>query len=235
LRKDFTALVFDKDGTLFDFHATWGAWSADFIEGLAEGDPVRRDVLADAMGYDLPTGAFRRSSPVIAETVDVLVAIIHAALPDMEAGALRARILETSSRAPQVEATALVPLFARLRAEGYKLGLATNDGEGPARAHLERAGIARSFDFVAGYDSGHGGKPGPGMLRAFCAATGSDPGRTVMIGDSTHDLVAGRAAGMATVGVLTGPAVREDLAPHADAVMADIAALPGWLGLPEPA
>ena len=231
MRKDYTALVFDKDGTLFDFHATWGTWTAGFIEALADGDPVRRDVLADAMGYDFAAGTFHRSSPVIAETVDVLVAIIHAALPDMDEARLRARILETSSDAPQVAATALVPLLARLRAEGYTLGVATNDGEAPAHKHLERAGIGGAFDFIAGYDSGHGGKPGPGMLDAFCAATGAEPARTIMIGDSTHDLVAGRAAGMATVGVLTGLATADDLAPHADAVLADIAALPGWLGL----
>ncbi len=235
MRKDYTALVFDKDGTLFDFHATWSAWSAGFIETLADGDAVRRDVLADAMGYDFAAATFHPSSPVIAETVDVLVAIIHAALPDLPADNLRARILETSAHAPQVEATALVPLLARLRAEGYALGVATNDGEAPARAHLERAGIVEAFDFIAGYDSGHGGKPGPGMLRAFCAATGADPSRSVMIGDSTHDLVAGRAAGMAAVGVLTGLASERDLAPHADAVLPDIAALPGWLGLADPA
>ena len=231
MRKDYTALIFDKDGTLFDFHATWGAWTAGFIEALADDDPVRRDVLADAMGYDFPTRSFHRSSPVIAETVDVLVAIIHAALPEFAEAELRARILETSSHATQVEAAALVPLLARLRAEGYALGVATNDGEAPARTHLERAGIGEAFDFIAGYDSGHGGKPGPGMLHAFCAATGAEAARTVMIGDSTHDLVAGRAAGMATVGVLTGLATAQDLEPHADAVLADIAALPGWLGL----
>jgi phosphoglycolate phosphatase len=52
-----------------------------------------------------------------------------------------------------------------------------------------------------------------------------------MVGDSTHDLDAGRAAGMATVGVLTGLAGAADLAPHADAILPDIGALPGWLGV----
>jgi len=51
----------------------------------------------------------------------------------------------------------------------------------------------------------------------------------VMVGDSTHDLIAGRAAGMACVGVLTGTAVEGDLAPFADAVLPDIGHLPGWL------
>ncbi|EPX85444.1 HAD-superfamily hydrolase, subfamily IA, variant 1 family protein [Salipiger mucosus DSM 16094] len=51
-----------------------------------------------------------------------------------------------------------------------------------------------------------------------------------MVGDSTHDLIAGRAAGMQCVGVLTGPAAAEDLASQADVVLPDIGHLPGWLG-----
>ena len=50
-----------------------------------------------------------------------------------------------------------------------------------------------------------------------------------MIGDSAHDLASGRAAGMPTVAVLTGPASRDDLAPHADVVLADIAPFPAGL------
>jgi phosphoglycolate phosphatase len=51
------------------------------------------------------------------------------------------------------------------------------------------------------------------------------------VGDSRHDLVAGRAAGMRCVGVLTGLADRADLSPLADAVLPDIGHLPGWLDL----
>jgi len=50
-----------------------------------------------------------------------------------------------------------------------------------------------------------------------------------MVGDSTHDLHAGRAAGMRTVGVLSGPAPREELAPFANVVLADIGEIPNWL------
>ena len=69
------------------------------------------------------------------------------------------------------------------------------------------------------------------MLAAFCRATGIPPAACAMIGDSTHDLDSGRAAGMVTVAVLTGLATRDDLEPHADVVLDDIAALPGWLGI----
>ncbi len=73
------------------------------------------------------------------------------------------------------EAVPLVPLLSALRARGLKLGVATNDSEAPARAHLDRHGLTGLLDFMAGYDSGHGAKPGPGMCLAFAAATGLDP------------------------------------------------------------
>ena len=68
------------------------------------------------------------------------------------------------------------------------------------------------------------------MLTAFCALTGIPPAACAMIGDSTHDLDSGRAAGMTTIAVLTGLATRADLEPHADVVLDDISALPDWLG-----
>ena len=87
------------------------------------------------------------------------------------------------------------------------------------------------FAFVAGYDSGHGAKPGPGMLEAFCRETGLAPGACAMVGDSGHDLASARAAGMVRVAVLTGPASAADLAPFADVVLPDIGRLPAWLGI----
>ena len=50
-----------------------------------------------------------------------------------------------------------------------------------------------------------------------------------MVGDSTHDLIAGHAAGMRTVAVLTGLAVREDLEDLANLVLPDISHLAAWI------
>ncbi|MGL4237933.1 HAD family hydrolase, partial [Tabrizicola sp.] len=104
-----------------------------------------------------------------------------------------------------------------------------NDSEAPARQHLANHGITDCFDFIAGYDSGHGAKPAPGMCLAFARAFALDPARVAMVGDSRHDLEAGRAAGMRTVAVLTGIAKRDELSPHADVVLPDIGAIPDWL------
>jgi phosphoglycolate phosphatase len=224
-------LVFDKDGTLFDFHATWGGWSGRFIDEITAGDPDRAERLAAALGYDLEARAFDRRSPMIAGTMEVVVEAVHGVLPEFDLDRLRGLIRESTAAAPQVEAVPLVPLFDRLAEAGLALGLATNDAEQPARAHLRRAGLLDRFAFVAGYDSGHGAKPAPGMLAAFCRVTGLPPAACVMVGDTSHDLLSGRAAGMLTVGVLTGLATRDELAPLADAVLPDIGALPEWLGL----
>ena len=69
------------------------------------------------------------------------------------------------------------------------------------------------------------------MCLAFAEDQRLEPARCVMVGDSCHDLEAGRRAGMATVAVLTGVAERAELAPLADVVLADISHLPAWLGI----
>jgi phosphoglycolate phosphatase len=233
LQKAIRGLVFDKDGTLFDFHATWSVWCDGLIRDLCGPDPGRLASLAGRLEFDLASRRFEPSSPMIAGTMEVVVEAIRDVLPELEEAPLRRRILASTAAAEQIEVAPLVPLLDRLIAAGMTLGLATNDAEEPARAHLERAGILDRFAFVAGYDSGHGAKPTPGQLRAFCQLTGIPPKGCAMVGDSTHDLDSGRAAGMATVAVLTGLASRAELAPHADVVLDHIGDLPGWLGLPE--
>ncbi|MCB1338713.1 MAG: HAD family hydrolase [Maritimibacter sp.] len=222
------AVLFDKDGTLFDFDAAWVAWTETMLARWAEGDAARAAALAEALGFDPVGRAFRPGSVVIASTTAEVAERVAEVL-GVPAASLLDRINAEAARAPMVETVPLVPLLAGLAATGLRLGLATNDAEAPARAHLATAGVVGIFDFVAGSDSGHGGKPAPGMLLAFADHVGVAPARVVMVGDSTHDLEAGRAAGMQTVGVLSGHAGHDQLAPLADAVLPDIGHLPDWL------
>lgn len=222
-------LLFDKDGTLFDFRATWGAWSRRLLEDLAAEAGAEPGVLARAVGYDLATGGFAPDSAVIAHPVPEIAELLLPHLPGMGLAALVDRMNLLSAEAELVPAVPLPPLFRRFRAMGLKIGLVTNDGEAPARAHLAWAGVEHLFDFVAGFDSGHGAKPEPGPLLAFARAAGLPPEEVVMVGDSRHDLLAGRAAGMPVVAVLTGVADAAELGPVADAVLPDIGHLPEWI------
>lgn len=222
-------LLFDKDGTLFDFHNTWSVWCHRFITDLAQENESTGIRLAQALDFDMQNCAFRQGSIVIAGTLETLVDVTASVLPSHAPEDIRESIMRTGMDAKMAPAVPLVPLLDGFLNNGLKLGVATNDGEVPARAHLRSADIHDHFHFIAGYDTGHGAKPEPGMLLAFCTATGLNPSEVAMIGDSTHDLHSGKAAGMVRVGVLTGPANHDDLVDHADVVFPDIGHLPDWL------
>jgi len=221
-------LLFDKDGTLFDFRVSWGRWAQAFLTRIARDRPhaIR---LGKAIGFDVETGTFASDSPVIAATAADIAAALAPEMPGLSVADLTDWIDASAGQAPMSEAVPLRPLLSALRDQGLRLGVATNDSEVPARQHLANHGITDCFDFISGYDSGHGAKPGPGMCLAFARQLGLEPSRVAMVGDSRHDLEAGRAAGMRTVAVLTGIAKREELEPHADVVLADIGAIPGWI------
>jgi phosphoglycolate phosphatase len=221
-------LLFDKDGTLFDFRVSWGRWAKDFLTRIAT-DAAHARRLGRAIGFDLDSGSFAPDSPVIAATAADIAAALQPELPGVTVEELTDRIDASAGQAPMSEAVPLRPLLSALRGQGLRLGVATNDSEAPARRHLANHGITDCFDFISGYDSGHGAKPGPGMCLAFARQLGLEPARVAMVGDSRHDLEAGRAAGMRVVAVLTGIARREELEPHADVVLDDIGALPDWL------
>ncbi|HEY9038745.1 MAG TPA: HAD family hydrolase [Roseovarius sp.] len=228
-RRDIGGIIFDKDGTLFDFHTTWADWTRSLLGTLAAEHGTSPEILARAVDFDLPAGRFLPGSPLIGATNREGAELLAGAIPGAKATEIEETIRMTSAEAPLAAAVPLAPFLTGLAARGLKIGLVTNDTEYGARAHLTSAGVLAHFDFIAGYDTGHGAKPEAGALLAFAQAMGLAPSRVVMVGDSTHDLIPGRAAGMHTLGVLTGIARAADLAPYADEVLPDIGHIPGWL------
>ena len=223
------AVIFDKDGTLFDFRSSWSGWVERLLAELAAG-PEQTGVLADVLGYDPGSHQFLPGSPVVAMTTPEIADLVHphVAMPIERLNWIMNRL---AMAAPMQPAVNLGAVLGGLRAMGLTLGLATNDTEEPARQHLGDAGVLDLFAFVAGCDSGWGGKPEPGQLLEFARRAGLAPDQVAMVGDSKHDLDAARAAGMRAVAVLTGVARRDQLTPHADVVMADISGLADWIAV----
>ena len=226
------AILFDKDGTLIDFQRSWGPAMTAVIAGFAKGDAALTARLARDVVFDAATQTFPPTSPFVAGTSMDFAPLWAKALGATDPVALRADIDAALGRAVRRSITPVADapqVVATLRARGYRLGIATNDADGPTRDQARALGIAGHLDFIAGYDSGFGAKPGPGMVLAFAKAVGVAPGEVAMVGDSRHDLETARAAGAVAVGVLSGPAPREALAPLADHLLADVAALPDFL------
>ncbi len=227
-RAEIAALIFDKDGTLFDFTASWGAWVGQVVPLLSPDRQTQAAVLA-VLGYDPQTQRFAKTSPVIGCTTPEIADLLAPVLPAFSIARLNEVLNAQAARAPMRPAVDLRAALGDMASRGLRLGLATNDTEAPARRHLADAGVLDLFNFIAGCDSGFGGKPAPGQLLAFAQTVQLPPARIAMVGDSLHDLHAARAAGMVRVAVLTGVAEADELAPHADVVLPDIGHIAAWL------
>lgn len=226
------AILFDKDGTLLDFGETFLPAIRHTLTTLAEGDEKRLGKLEQVSMVDLEIGVIAADSPLVADSVGEIAALFAPHLPAELSTNLAEKLdqlflegtKQSVSAFPYVRDT-----LTQLHGAGLALGVATNDTEAAAHQHLKATDLADLFDFVVGYDSGHGAKPGPGMVEAFIKTRGLAPRSVMMVGDSIHDLMAGRAAGAVTLGVTCGTVGADVLAPHADHILPDISHLPGLL------
>ncbi|HWJ72530.1 MAG TPA: HAD family hydrolase [Kaistia sp.] len=228
------ALLFDKDGTLVDFAITWNGAATSVLAALAGDDEDMHRALADILHYDRTTATILPTSPFVGGTVTDIAAefapAVGIAADDHAAFVERLSLLFNEGALASVAPIGdPLGLLTSLKAEGYLLGIVTNDTESGARAQSEKLGLDGLFDAIIGYDSGHGRKPDPGQIHAFMDRFGSAPDETTLIGDTLHDLDAARAAGVMAVGVASGYLPEEALAPHADHVIKDIMGLPALL------
>jgi pyrophosphatase PpaX len=99
-----------------------------------------------------------------------------------------------------------------LAARGVRMAVVTSKLEGSARRSLEFLGLARHFEAVVGLESTVRHKPDPEPVRHALARLEAASGDGAFIGDSPHDVLAGNAAGVATVAALWGPFTRDELA-----------------------
>ncbi len=225
-------VLFDKDGTLIDYAATWDEPNWRAAHFFADGRQDVAEALMEAGGWDRKSGKMQPGSVLSAGTVEEIADIWTAVLPPhkRDAAAMVSLLHVMMATDLTVEPlTDLHALFDGLKALGLALGVATNDTEAGAIATLEPLDVVAKLDFIAGYDSGHGAKPEPGMILAFADHVGVQPGDVMMVGDNVHDLEAGRAAGAITIGVLTGDTPRDALDPLADHILNSVEDLPALL------
>ena len=227
------AILFDKDGTLISFEKTWGPALLDVMRVMTAGNEAAFARLVSVNHFDVASVSFLPTSPLIAGSSvsygpDWARALgradLEAVKREMDAHFHEAGLRHLSPIGDPAS------VLGALAGSGLRLGIATNDSEGAARRQAEALGLTPHLGFIAGYDSGHGAKPGPGMVAAFARHCGCAPGEIALVGDSLHDMHAAKAAGAIAVAVLSGPASHADLAPHADVVIGSIAELADWVG-----
>ena len=85
----------------------------------------------------------------------------------------------------------------QLQSSGKRLACLTNKPTAFAHSLLKTKGLAEFFDVVYGGDAFERRKPDPLPLLKACEALGTPAQRTLMVGDSSNDAQAARAAGCA--------------------------------------
>ncbi len=115
------------------------------------------------------------------------------------------------------------------RAAGARLGIVSSKNRRGIERGVALCGFDGLFDCYVTADSMEASKPDPAPVRHAIAELGGEPGRTLMVGDSPHDIASGRDAGAVTVACLWGPFERarleEERPDHWAASFADLSTL----------
>ncbi len=213
--KPYDLLVFDWDGTL--------------VDSIGSIVACTQQAIADVGLAPVPAERIRRTIGLgIREMVDELVPGCDDELFASICDAYRLHWFTVFSLRHEPFA-GVAPLLERLAADGYLLGIATAKSRRGLQAELERTGLGRHIHSSRTVDESPA-KPHPGMLESLMEELGTRPERTLMIGDTAHDLQMAANAGVPALGVLGGSHTREQLqhAPHLT-ILGGVRHLPAWL------
>jgi pyrophosphatase PpaX len=196
------AVLFDLDGTLIDTtNLILASCQHTFARHLKGGCPPR-DALIATFGRSLPESLLEVARAEGAEDPD----------------AFAEEMLATYRAHNDEHHDALIrpfegvePMLAELGAAGLRLGVVTSKRERSARLGMSRYGLGDFFEVGVFHDDTVRHKPDPAPLIAGAQRLGVAPRCTVYVGDSVHDVAAGRAAGMRTIAAAWGPFPRADL------------------------
>ncbi len=190
-------VIFDMDGTLADSVDHYYRMACDIVEA-ANAPPISRERVCELMGSGAPDLLRKLLPPDFPDSEATLARIVRERFPIwMRAG-------ERIEPLP-----GCVDLLHQLHGRGHRLGIATSSGR--ALPYLDRWGVRPLFQAIVGREDVRRRKPHPDVVLHCLRQLGLQPDEAVYVGDSPIDIEAGRAAGLFTVGVLTGTSSRERL------------------------
>lgn len=227
------AVVFDKDGTLIDFHHLWSGKARATVGALIEHYPEYPELgnaLFRSLGYDPKRAITAADSPLAVSPMETLETVIALVLYQSGVGwhpaqvAARETFGEFARALPQRDQLKpigdLPGLFKHLQDAGIRIAVATSDDRAATRETLSLLGLSPWVDALFCGDDPLPAKPAPDGLHHLADQLGVRTECMMMVGDSVCDMQTGRNAGVACcVGVTSGTAEAQVLTAEADVVL----------------
>ena len=228
--------VFDKDGTLIDFHGVWSGRGIRAVAALGDAvDAALREALLLTMGIDTASGRVDGRGILAQLPHEViqqhcLQIMIEAGISEPQAEVLLTERFAAVMRAPpqpgELRAIGdLAGLFATLRDAGVGLGVLTTDDREATLRTFAALQLTDSLAHVVCGDDPLPAKPAPDGILRIAATAGVSPQRMLMVGDTVTDMRAGRAAGCVCVAVTSGAGDAGELRELADVVVDSVHAI----------
>ncbi|MDA3833179.1 MAG: HAD family hydrolase, partial [Spirochaetales bacterium] len=227
----FRGIIFDKDGTLFDYYSVWGPVFRRHVDRiLAEFDRSHDEELRTGLlrllgisekGINSDGLIFRHNGASMLMRLFIFSRynrISYRRLVRLlTQGYYDSKEHLTESLQNSGYSNSLLPLFTALKNSGYTVGVATSDNAESTRVCLDYFGITEYVDMISTFDDHFKKKPNPQSFHAFCQKFCLKPDEVVMVGDAPVDMKYGRRGGAGyVIGVMTGSGDHKRLSKSAD-------------------
>jgi phosphoglycolate phosphatase len=184
--------IFDVDGTLVDSRKSLQA-AADAAFSVLGLPPPPYEDLRKIVGLSLREGLAQLAPELEEGQIQALFDHYRRSFKDLHKDPAFIEPLYQGAAA----------LLDRLKRDGWLIAMATGKSRAGVETIMAMHGWADLFDTTHCADDGPG-KPHPAMVRAALHAMGVAPRQAVMIGDTAHDVLMARAAGVRALGVTWG-------------------------------
>jgi pyrophosphatase PpaX len=206
--KNFRTVLFDFDGTLVNttplilrcFQATWQQL---FGFKLADAGYIQ------TFGIPLETAMAQMLEQMLNEKRIAAPADVAVRVAEM---VMTYRSFNHEWHDQMIEPFAGIDeTLQELKRRGCRLGVVTSKKRIGAERGMKHFGMTELFDVSICAEDTRRNKPHPEPLLRAMERLSADPAETIYVGDSTHNLIAGRAAQVATAAAVWGPFARHEL------------------------
>lgn len=189
-------LLFDLDGTLIDTTNLILNCYKNSVNKFVENPPDKAEILK---GFGRPLqDQLWRLYPSLRDRIDEMALLWREAQDE-----LHDSLIEPF---PGTSET-----LADLKRRGYPLGIVTSKERPMAERGMELNGFRHLMDIMVCVDDTNNHKPHPEPILRGIELMGAKPEETLYVGDSLHDMMAGRAAGVKVAAAMWGPFAKEPL------------------------